>query len=200
ARGDDHCQWEVRWKNPSFGARFWAPAAGGIAASGALGALLATTAALPWPATAGLVALPALCGGALGYALLQHHRRGHFQGLLKVQADEIVYSSLELEKKFRDLGTKVEQLSMLSDLSAAVNATLDPERIYQQALDQLVHRMGYQGVYFFLVDRERQRIVGHKGIGGRAGVEFEKIDLPLDARASVAAKVAATGVAVLVED
>lgn len=89
---------------------------------------------------------------------------------------------------------------MLSDLSAAVSATLDPERIYQQALDQLVHRMGYQGVYLFLVDRERQRIVGHKGIGGRAGVEFEKIDLPLDARASVAAKVAATGVAVLVED
>jgi signal transduction histidine kinase len=200
ARGDEYCEWEIRWKNPSFGTRFWAPTAGGVAASAALGALLATTAALPWPATAGLVALPALCGGTLGYAILQHHRRGHFQRLLKVQADEIVYSSLELEKKFRDLGTKVEQLSMLSDLSAAVSATLDPERIYQQALDQLVHRMGYQGVYLFLVDRERQRIVGHKGIGGRAGVEFEKIDLPLDARASVAAKVAATGVAVLVED
>jgi signal transduction histidine kinase len=200
ARGDEYCEWEIRWKNPSFGTRFWAPTAGGVAASAALGALLATTAALPWPATAGLVALPALCGGTLGYAILQHRRRGHFQRLLKVQADEIVYSSLELEKKFRDLGTKVEQLSMLSDLSAAVSATLDPERIYQQALDQLVHRMGYQGVYLFLVDRERQRIVGHKGIGGRAGVEFEKIDLPLDARASVAAKVAATGVAVLVED
>jgi signal transduction histidine kinase len=194
ARGDEYCEWEIRWKNPSFGTRFWAPTAGGVAASAALGALLATTAALPWPATAGLVALPALCGGTLGYAILQHHRRGHFQRLLKVQADEIVYSSLELEKKFRDLGTKVEQLSMRSDLSAAVSATLDPERIYQQALDQLVHRMGYQGVYLFLVDRERQRIVGHKGIGGRAGVEFEKIDLPLDARASVAAKVAATGV------
>src|SRR4029434_3692595 len=108
--------------------------------------------------------------------------------------------SLELEKKFRDLGTKVEQLSMLSDLSAAVSATLDPERIYQQALDQLVHRMGYQGVYLFLVDRERQRIVGHKGIGGRAGVELEQIALPLDARSRQAAREARTGVAVLVED
>ena len=200
ARGDECCEWEIRWQNPSFGTRFWAPAAGGLAASAALAALLAATTALPWPATAALVALPALCGGTLGYAMLQHHRRAHFQKLLKVQADEIVYSSLELEKKFRDLGTKVEQLSMLSDLSAAVNATLDPERIYQQALDQLVHRMGYQGVYLFLVDRERQRIVGHTGIGGRSGVEFEKVELPLDARASVAAKVAATGAAVLVED
>jgi signal transduction histidine kinase len=200
ARGDDHCQWEVRWKNPSFGARFWAPAAAGIAASGALGALLATTAALPWPATAGLVALPALCGGALGYALLQHHRRGHFQGLLKVQGDEILYSSLELEKKFRDLATKVEQLSLLSDLGAAVNATLDPERIYQQALGQLVHRMGYQGAHLYLVDRERQRIVGHTGTGSSSAIEFEKIDLSLDPTKSVVAKVAVTGTPVLVED
>jgi signal transduction histidine kinase len=200
ARGDDCCEWEVRWKNPSFGVRFWVPTAAGVAASAALAALLATTTELLGPATAVLVALPALCGGILGYAIFQHHRRRHFQKLLKVQADEIVYSSLELEKKFRDLGTKVEQLSLLSDLGAAVNATLDPERIYQQALDQLVHRMGYQGAYLFLVDRERQRIVGHKGIGGPSEVEFEKVDLPLDAGASVAAKVAATGVPVLVED
>jgi len=200
ARGDECCEWEVRWKNPSFGARFWIPAAGGVAASATLGVLLATTTVLVWPTTAALTALPALCGGALGYARYQHDRRRHFQKLLKVQADEIVYSSLELEKKFRDLGTKVQQLSLLSDLGAAVNATLDPERIYQQALDQLVHRMGYQGAYLFLVDRERRRIVGHKGVGGPSGAEFEKVDLPFDPGASVAAKVAATGVPVLVED
>jgi len=200
ARGDACCEWEIRWKNPSFGARFWAPTATGVAASGLLGALLATTTVLVWPTTAALAALPALCGGALGYASFQHQRRRHFQKLLRVQGDEIVYSSLELEKKFRDLGTKVEQLSLLSDLGAAVNSTLDPERIYQQALDRLVHRMGYQGAYLFLVDRERQRIVGHKGIGAPSSVLFEKVDLSLDPSTSVAAKVAATGVAVLVED
>jgi signal transduction histidine kinase len=200
ARGDECCEWEVRWKNPSFGARFWGPAVVGIATSAGLGALLASNTVLLWPATALLATLPAVGGSALGYAVLQHHRRRHFQKLLKVQADEIVYSSLELEKKFRDLGTKVQQLSLLSDLGAAVNATLDPERIYQQALDQLVHRMGYQGAYLFLVDRERQRIVGHKGIGRASAVEFETVDLPLDPSTSVAAKVAATGVPVLVED
>jgi signal transduction histidine kinase len=200
ARGDECCEWEIRWKNPSFGARFWAPAAAGLAVSAALGTLLAAATALPWPATAGLVALPALCGGALGYGILQRHRRSHFQRLLKVQGDEILYSSLELEKKFRDLGTKVEQLSLLSDLGAAVNATLDPERIYQQALDQLVHRMGYQGANLYLVDRERQRIVGHTGTGSSSAIEFEKIDLSLDPTKSVVAKVAVTGMPVLVED
>ena len=200
ARGDAYCEWEIRWKNPSFGARFWAPTVVGLAASAALGAVLTATAALPWPATAALAALPALCGGAFGYGLLQHHRRGHFQRLLKVQGDEIVYSSLELEKKFRDLATKVEQLSLLSDLGAAVNATLDPERIYQQALDQLVHRMGYQGANLYLVDRERQRIVGHTGTGSSSAIEFEKIDLSLDPTKSVVAKVAVTGTPVLVED
>jgi putative methionine-R-sulfoxide reductase with GAF domain len=200
AKGDTYCEWEIRWTNPSFGARFWAPTAAGLAASAVLGALLAAAAALPWPATAALVALPTLGGAAFGYGLLQHHRRGHFQRLLKVQGAEIVYSSLELEKKFRDLATKVEQLSLLSDLGAAVNATLDPERIYQQALDQLVHRMGYQGANLYLVDRERQRIVGHTGTGSSSTIEFEKIDLSLDPTKSVVAKVVVTGMPVLVED
>ena len=43
--------------------------------------------------------------------------------MLDLQSEEILYSNNELEKKFRDLETKIEQLSLLSDLSAAVNAT-----------------------------------------------------------------------------
>ena len=46
ARGDDACLWEIRWKNPSLGARFWVPTAAGaasaaplVAALGALGPL-----------------------------------------------------------------------------------------------------------------------------------------------------------------
>jgi len=42
ARGDDACRWEVRWKNPSLGASFWAPTAAGVVGS----ALLALAAGL----------------------------------------------------------------------------------------------------------------------------------------------------------
>ena len=197
ARGDDHCEWEIAWRNPSLGVRFWTPTGAGVAVSTALGV---AAAALAWPGASLLTPLPTLFGATLGWALLQQHRRRRVQDLLKVQADEIVYSSLELERKFRDLGTKVEQLSLLSDLGAAVSATLDPEKIYEQALERLVHRMGYQGAYLYLVDRERRRLLGHKGIGAQSSLPFERIDLPLDAGASVAAKVAETGVPVLVDD
>jgi len=55
-----------------------------------------------------------------------------------------VYSTTSSRRSFRDLETKIEQLSLLIDLSAAVNATLDPEKIYEQAVQPLVHRMGYE--------------------------------------------------------
>jgi hypothetical protein len=118
---------------------------------------------MPWAAEAVDAPLPLLLGGAVGYALLQRARWQHSQRMLDLQSEEILYSNNELEKKFRDLQTTIEQLSLLSELAAAVSATLDVEKIYEQTLDRLVHPMGYQGAYLFLVDPDRVAIRGIHG-------------------------------------
>src|SRR4030095_2712658 len=84
------------------------------------------------------LALPVLLGGAIGWGLPQRQRWEHTKRMLALQSEEILYSNNELEKKFRHLETTIEQLSLLSELSAAVNATLDVELIYQQTLERLV--------------------------------------------------------------
>ena len=142
ARGDDACRWEVRWKNPSLGRHFWLPSLAGAAGSIALGVLDAVAGG-GWPLAAA-TPLPLLAGVALGYAFREGRQRRHTQRLLDLQSEEIIYSNRELEKKFAELETRIEQLSLLTDLSAAVSATLDPEKIYDQALTRLVHRMAYQ--------------------------------------------------------
>ena len=85
--------------------------------------------------------------------------------MLDLQSEEILYSNNELEKKFRDLQTTIEQLSLLSELAAAVGATLDVEKIYEQTLERLVHAMGYQGAYLFVVDPDRRVVRGHRTAG-----------------------------------
>src|SRR5262245_17343469 len=200
ARGDDVCEWEIRWKNPPLGARFWVPTLAGVIAA-ALGVTLGAAEAWPWLTTAALAVLPALCGTTLGWALLQHRRSRHFQRLLEVQAHEILYSSRELEKKFSDLETKVEQLSLLSELSAAVNSTLDVEKIYDQALERLVHSMRCDRAYLFLVDHGRGLLRGHRVAGAKPGdPSFEGLGLPLDAPGSANARAAMPGLAVMIND
>jgi signal transduction histidine kinase len=196
ARGDAACVWEIRWKNPSLGRAFWTSTAVGAAAA----AVLSVTAHawIVWPGELGLAALPLALGVTAGYALREHERRRATQRLLELQGEEVIYSNTQLEKKFRDLEDKIEQLSLLIDLGAAVNATLDPEKIYEQALDRLVHRMGYQGAYLYLVDAERRLVRQHKTVGG--GTSFEGVDFPLDAPDWAAAKVARTGLPLLVND
>lgn len=198
----DSCLWEVRWKNPPLGVRFWAPTAAGTGSSALLWLLLSAGQPLPWVAQFVVATLPVLFGGALAYALLQRHRRRHTQHLLDLQAEEIIHSNNELEKKFRDLETKIEQLSLLIELSGVVNATLDPEKIYEQTLQRLVHGMGYKSTYLYLVDHQRRTIRGHKMAGGELGsnVQFEGVEFPLNAETSVAAKVATTGLPVIVND
>jgi signal transduction histidine kinase len=199
ARGADACRWDVRWKNPSHGARFWVPSLVGGAAAVPLG--LATSAfGGSWPLLA-TAPLPLLAGVALGYALREGHQRRHTQRLLDLQSEEIIYSNRELEKKFVELETRIEQLSLLTDLSAAVSATLDPEKIYDQALNRLVHRMAYEKAYLFVVDRERRVLRGHRRAGaGAEALPFEGIEIPLEAEASASARAAITGQAVLVND
>jgi signal transduction histidine kinase len=198
ARGADACRWDVRWKNPSRGARFWAPSAIG----GAVAVLLGLASGAPgggWPLLA-TAPLPLLAGVALGYALREGHQRRHTQQLLDLQSEEIIYSNRELEKKFVELETRIEQLSLLTDLSAAVSGTLDPEKIYDQALSRLVHRMAYEKAHLFLVDRERHVLRGHRVAGAGAEAPFEGVEIPLEAEASASARAAITGQAVLVND
>src|SRR6185295_6338238 len=118
--------------------------------------------AMAWAVEAVVAPLPLLFGGAVGYALLQRARRQHSQRMLDLQSEEILYSNNELEKKFRDLETTIEQLSLLSELAAAISATLDVEKIYEQTLERLVHGMGYQGAYLFVVDPGRRVVRGHR--------------------------------------
>ncbi|HXH82607.1 MAG TPA: ATP-binding protein [Candidatus Tectomicrobia bacterium] len=201
ARGADACVWDIRWTNPSLGPRFWLPTAAGAGTAVGLGLALATTTLTPL-AACGLAALPAGWGVTAGYALLQRHRRRHNRRMLDLQAEEILHSSGQLEQKFRDLESKIEQLSLLVELSAAVNATLDVEKIYDQALQRLVHQMGYENVHLYLVDRDRGVLRGHRMAGHdpEAARRFEGTELPLDAEQSANARAALTGLPVLVND
>jgi two-component system, NtrC family, sensor kinase len=197
--GADACIVDVSWKNPPLGARFWGPAAGGALAA----VLLAGLAVGHLGAAAfGLATLPLLAGTALGYGFLKDGRQRQTQRMLELLGEEVLYSSRELERKFGDLETKVGQLSLLIELSQAVNATLDPERIYEQALQRLVHGMGYQGAFLFLVDHAQGIARGHAAASRDAalGARFEGIELPLTPEGSIAGKVATTGQPVLVAD
>jgi two-component system NtrC family sensor kinase len=199
ARGADACRWDVRWKNPSRGSRFWVPSLAGGAAAVLLG-LASGAAGGSWPLLA-TAPLPLLAGVALGYALREGHQRRHTQRLLDLQSEEIIYSNRELEKKFVELETRIEQLSLLTDLSAAVSGTLDPEKIYDQALSRLVHRMAYEKAYLFVVDHECRVLRGHRMAGaGAEALPFEGVEIPLEAGASASARAALTGQAVLVND
>jgi signal transduction histidine kinase len=199
ARGADACRWDVRWRNPSRGARFWAPSLSGGAAAGLLG-LVSGAPGGGWPVLAA-APLPLLAGVALGYALREGHQRRHTQRLLDLQSEEIIYSNRELEKKFVELETRIEQLSLLTDLSAAVSGTLDPENIYDQALGRLVHRMPYERAYLLLVDHERRTLRGHRTAGAEAEAPpFEGVEIPLEAGTSASATAAITGQPVLVND
>jgi signal transduction histidine kinase len=199
ARGDDCCLYEVRWKNPGLGRHFWltvaAGGAGGVAVS--LGAYSAGAASA---AVSAALAMPVLGGGvAAGVALREARRRRHTQRLLDLQSEEIMFSNDQLEAKFQDLESKIEQLSLLTGLSAAVNATLDPEQIYGQALDQLVHRMGYESSGLLLVDPDADVLRTWRVIGGREAPSA-RAEFPLRADASVVSKVAVTGSPVLIAD
>ena len=199
ARGADACRWEVRWKNPSLGPHFWLPILAGAAASTALGVVDAVTGG-GW-LLAMATPLPLVAGTALGYSLREARRRRHVQRLLDIQSEEIIYSNRELEKKFAELETRIEQLSLLTDLSAAVSATLDPEKIYDQTLTRLVHRMAYQRAQLFLLDRPRRVLRGHRMAGADPGVTlFDGVELPLDAETSASGRAAVTGETVVVND
>ena len=201
ARGADSCLVELAWQNPPLGRRFWGPTAAGIAGSTALSLALAATQPLPWAVEGVVGLLPVLLGGAIGYGLVQRARWQHTKRMLDLQSEEILYSNNELEKKFRDLETTIEQLSLLSELSAAVNATLDVEKIYEQALERLVHQMGYQNAYLFLVDRARQVVRGHR-MAGRASapIRFTDVEFRLDDVHCGASRVASSGQSLVIDD
>jgi signal transduction histidine kinase len=201
AHGAASCLVEVSWKNPALGRRFWGPTLGGAAGSAVLSVVVAASEPLSWAAEAAVATLPVLLGAAAGYGLVQRSRWQHTKRMLDLQSEEILYSNNELEKKFRDLETTIEQLSLLSELSAAVNATLDVEKIYEQALERLVHQMGYQSAYLFLVDRTRQVVKGHR-MAGRASAptRFTDVEFRLDDVHCGASRVASTGLPLVIDD
>jgi signal transduction histidine kinase len=159
----------------------------------ALAGAAAATVALFAPA-------PAALGIALGYGLLQRRRRQQTQRLNDIRGDEILHSSLVLERKFRDLETKVGELSLLTDLSRAVNSTLDPEKIYEHTLRRLVEGMGHQGAYLYVVDHARGVVRGHRMAGAGARERFEGLEFRLDDPLSGGARVARTGEPLIVAD
>jgi len=197
ATGAPACVWNLRWRNPPIGARVWGPAAAGAALGGVLA--LATMGE-PWAVRAAVTTLPLVAGAAGGVAWRERRQRHEIERLRDIQSEEILHSAQELDKKFRDLETKIEQLSLLIDLSAAVNATLDTEKIYEQALDRLVHRMGFQAANLFLVDPARAVVRAHRSVGDEPHRALEDIQFRLDAADSLTAQVARTGLPVIVND
>ena len=201
AKGDEACVWQVRWKNRSFGPRFWAPTLTGVAGGVLLWLGLEVGRHLHLAEATALAALPVIAGVASGVALLERQRRRDTQRLLDVQAEEILHSNQQLERKFRDLETKIEQLSLLTDLAAAVNATLDPEKIYEQALRRLVHQMGHRSAHLMLVDPARGVVRGHRMAGAASGrLEPYDLEFRLDDSHSASSRVATTGSPVVIDD
>jgi signal transduction histidine kinase len=200
AQGADSCVWELRWKNPSLGPRFWGLTAAGAATSAAL-ALAPGMETATGVSRVLLAALPALTGAALGVAWREYQQRRTTERVRDIQGEEILHSNRELERKFRDLETKIGQLSLLIDLSAAVNATLDVEKIYEQALHRLVHGMGFQGVNLSLIDERRRVVRSHRRVGyGDPSREADPVGHSLDGDTSVTARVARTGLPIIVND
>jgi signal transduction histidine kinase len=197
-RGADACVVDVRWTNPPLGRPFWTATLAGAATSVLVAGAIAIAPEVSWAVQALGVATPLAAGGGAGLVLRERARRRQSQQLLDLQSEEIIYSNKELEKKFRDLETKIEQLSLLSDLSAAVNATLDPEKIYEQAVERLVHRMGYEAARLFLADHERGVVRSHRA-AGRASTQLGTAELALDGTSAVG-RVASTGLPLLVDD
>jgi two-component system NtrC family sensor kinase len=197
ATGAPACVWHLRWRNPPIGARVWGPLAAGAALAGALA--VATT-GQDWGVRAVMVALPVVAGAASGVAWRERRQRREIERLRDIQSDEILHSAQELEKKFRDLESKIEQLSLLIDLSGVVNATLDTEKIYEQALDRLVHRMGFQAANLFLVDPARGVVRAHRSAGDEPHRALEEIEFRLDATGSLTAEVARNGLPVIIND
>jgi two-component system NtrC family sensor kinase len=201
ARGADSCVYEVRWRNPSLGRCFWIPTVSGASASGVLTAAFMVSQVVPWEAEALVAPLPVLLGAAVGHALVQRARGRHAKRMLDLQSEEILYSNNELAKKFRDLETTIEQLSLLSELAAAVSATLDVEKIYEQTLGRLVHAMGYQAAYLFVVDGARRVVHGHRMAGDvEQEKRFRAMEFALDDARAGSARVVATGLPLVVED
>jgi signal transduction histidine kinase len=200
--GADACVLEVRWRNPSLGPWFWVPAVTGIAGATLLWTAMAAGGIGAWASQALVGIAHAAAGIAVGYGLRERQRRRHTQRLLDLQGEEVIYSNNELEKKFRELETKIEQLSLLIELSATVNATLDPEKIYEQGLARLVHGMRYQAAYYFVVDRPHKVVRGHKvaAVDARAQGLPERFEYPLDTEHSVVGKVAVTGIPLVIND
>jgi signal transduction histidine kinase len=198
AEGAPACEWHLRWTNPPIGARFWSCVAGGAVLSALL--TLATSGG-PWALSVAAGALPLVTGAALGMGWRERQQRRIAERLRSVQSDEILHANQELEKKFRDLEGKIDQLSLLIDLGAAVNATLDVEQIYAQALERLVHRMGFQGANLYLIDTTHGLLRSHRRVGyGDARAVVEPITHPLDADDSVTARVARTGQPLVIND
>jgi signal transduction histidine kinase len=200
ARGADACVWDVRWRNPSLGSHFWTGALTGGA--GAAAALVASGLGHLPPGTAALVTgLSTVAGAAVGFVWRERDRRRETERLRDIQSEEILHSAGELEKKFRDLETKIEQLQLLIDLSAAVNATLDTEKIYEQTLDRLVHRMGFQAANLFLLDGERRVLRAHRHAGPEGAAEtLDGLEFSMDADDSANVRVARTGLPLIVND
>jgi signal transduction histidine kinase len=201
ARGADSCVIEMSWRNPPLGRRFWIPTLLGAGTAGALTAGLVSTHSVPWIEEATVAFLTLLLGASVGYALLLRARWQHSQRMLDLQSEEILYSNNELEKKFRDLESTIEQLSLLSELAAAVGATLDVEKIYEQTLERLVHAMGYHAAYLFVVDPGRRVVRGHR-MAGSVGQEsqFRAMEFALDDPRAGSARVAVTGLPLVVDD
>jgi signal transduction histidine kinase len=193
---------EVRWKNPSMGRPFWSATGAGAAVAGGMLALAAAGQPVAPAGLAATAVMSVTAGVALGYALRERGRRRHTQRLMDLQSEEIIYSNDELEKKFGELEAKIEQLSLLIDLSAAIGGTLDPERIYEQAVDRLVHRMGYEGAHLVLVDRTRGVLHGYGRVAAVQGtLRIPPTELQLvDPSTTVSARVVTTGRPILVED
>jgi len=158
AKGAHACLWDVRWKNPSLGPRFWWATAAGAAVAAIFWSVLGRILAVPGPVQA-LASLPLAVGVTLGIALREIERRRHMQRMLDLQSDEIIYSNRELDGKFRALEGQIETIEELSrGLEDKVRIRTEQLRTSNEDL-QAAYR-DLQTTQMQLVQREKMASVG----------------------------------------
>ena len=196
ARGADACRWDVRWKNPSRGARFWTPS---LAAAGGSALARPPDAAPPGAGPSMAAApLPLLAGVALGYALREGDPapphpappRSPVRGdhLLEPRAGEEVRRARDADRA----ALAPHRPQRRGERDARSREDLRPGAEPARPPDGVPEGLPVPGG-----PRAPRAARAPDGGRRRGGLPFEGVEIPLEAEASAGARAAITGQPVL---
>jgi signal transduction histidine kinase len=106
-----------------------------------------------------------------------------------------------ISKQVRDLERLVTELSSVHTIGTAITSILDLDQLLDAVLETVVNDLGYDRGLIMLADSDRGTLTHGRAIGPDEMVRFvEQLELPLNKNKSALAKVALTGMPMLVRD